>query len=116
MLIHNAISFQEEIPQLNTYWDKYLEFQERLEVPAKTILLEEGKKAGYYFFIERGCIRAFFNNNGKDITVQFFFENDGLASFESFLNRTPSSFTIETIEPSGITGWRRFMSIIYWRN
>jgi len=34
--------------------------------------------------------------------VQFFFENEGLTSFESFVNHTPSFVTIETIEPSVI--------------
>jgi CRP-like cAMP-binding protein len=96
MLFH----FKEKYPQLSFYWDKYLEFQKRVEVPAKTIMLEEGNIAEYYIFIEKGCIRLCFNNNGDDKTVQFFFENDGLSSFESFLKSTPSLFTIETIEPS----------------
>ena len=96
MLFH----FKDKFPQLNPYWDKYLEFQKRMEVPAKTILLEEGKVSGNYIFIEKGCVRLAFNNNGSDKTVQFFFENEGLTSFESFLKNTPSLFNIESIEPS----------------
>ncbi|HEY0246557.1 MAG TPA: Crp/Fnr family transcriptional regulator [Mucilaginibacter sp.] len=96
MLFH----FKDKFPQLTPYWDKYLEFQKRMEVPAKTILLEEGTVSGHYIFVEKGCIRAGFNNNGNDKTVQFFFEKEGLTSFESFLKNTPSLFTIETIEPS----------------
>ena len=96
MLFH----FKDKFPQLSVYWDKYLEFQKRMEVPAKTVLLEEGKVSGHYFFVEKGCVRLCFNNNGNDKTVQFFFENEGLTSFESFLKNTPSLFTIETIEPS----------------
>lgn len=96
MLFH----FKDKYPQLIPYWDKYLEFQKRIEVPAKTVLLEEGKVSGNFIFIEKGCIRAAFNNNGNDKTAQFFFENEGLSSFESFLKNTPSVFTIETIEPS----------------
>lgn len=65
-------------------------------------MLKEGKVSDQYIFIEQGSIRAFFNNNGNDKTVQFFFENEGLTSFESFINNTPSLFTIETIEPSVI--------------
>lgn len=84
------------------YWDKYLEFQKRMEVPAKTVLLEEGKVSGNYIFIEKGCVRATLNNNGNDITMQFFFENEGLSSFESFIKNTPSLLSIETIEPSVI--------------
>jgi CRP-like cAMP-binding protein len=96
MLFH----FRTKFPQLNAYWDRYLEFQKRLDIPAKTILLEEGKKSQNYIFIEKGCVRSSFNNNGEDKTVQFFFENEGLASFDSFVNDVPSQFTIETIEPS----------------
>lgn len=92
--------FRNKFPQLNPFWDKYLEYQKRLEVPAKTILLEEGKVSQHYIFIEKGCVRAFFYNKGEDKTVQFFFENEGLASLESFVNNTPSAFTVETIEPS----------------
>jgi CRP-like cAMP-binding protein len=96
MLFH----FKKRFPALNPFWDKYLEFQQRLEIPAKTILLAEGKVSQQYIFIEQGCVRAFFNNNGNDKTVQFFFENEGLTSFDSFINNTPSQFAIETIAPS----------------
>jgi len=96
MLFH----FRNQFPQLNPFWDKYLEFQQRLEVPAKTILLDEGKVSQNYIFIEKGCVRIFFNTDGSDKTVQFLFENEGLTSFESFVNNTPSAFTIETIELS----------------
>ena len=73
-----------------------------MELPAKSILLEEGKISQNYIFVEKGCVRFFFNNNGDDKTVQFFFENEGLTSFDSFINNSPSLFTIETIEPSVI--------------
>jgi len=94
--------FANQFPQLNAYWDKYLPFQKRMETPAKTILLNEGQISQNYIFIEKGCVRMFFNDNGDDKTVQFFFENEGLTSFDSFVNNVPSLFTIETIEPSVI--------------
>lgn len=94
--------FANQFPQLNAYWDKYLPFQKRMESPAKTILLTEGQVSQNYIFIEKGCVRMFFNDNGSDKTVQFFFENEGLTSFDSFVNNVPSLFTIETIEPSVI--------------
>ena len=54
------------------------------------------------FLLRKDAYRLFFNNNGDDKTVQFFFENEGLTSFDSFVNNVPSLFTIETIEPSVI--------------
>ena len=98
MLFH----FKDKFPQLNNYWENYLPFQKRLEVAAKSVLLDEGKVSQNYIFIEKGCVRLYFNKNGDDKTVQFFFENEGLTSFDSFVNHTPSIFTIETIEPSVI--------------
>lgn len=73
---------------------------QRLEVPAKTALLKEGQISQNYILIEKGCVRAYFDKDGVDKTVQFFFENSGLSSFDSFVNEQPSLFTIETIEPS----------------
>jgi len=97
MLFH----FRSQFPHLNAYWEKYLPFQQRLELPAKTVILQEGRKASRYIFVEKGCLRLYFvGNTGDDKTVQFFFENEGLTSLDSFLNDTPSLFTIETIEPS----------------
>lgn len=96
MLFH----FKDQFPALNRYWDRYLEYQKRMEVPAKSILLEEGRVSMHYIFIEKGCVRAAINSKGKDKTVQFFFENEGLSSLESFLGGKPSMFKIETIESS----------------
>jgi CRP-like cAMP-binding protein len=70
----------------------------KLEVPAKTTLLKEGEIAKKIFFIEKGCIRVWFNNDGKDLTTQFFFENETVASIESLKKEVPSLLNIETIE------------------
>ncbi len=44
-------------------------------------------------------LRAWINNNGRDVTFQFFFENEAVSSSESFRKNIPGFFTIETIEP-----------------
>ena len=56
-------------------------------IPSKTMLLEEGKVADRLCFIRKGCLRLFFNNEGKDITFQFFFEGDFVASFDSLYKK-----------------------------
>ncbi|PSK90460.1 Crp/Fnr family transcriptional regulator [Taibaiella chishuiensis] len=80
-------------------WHKYIHLFKRLEVPARTVLLQEGDIAKRAFFVLRGCLRVCFNNKGRDITTQFFFEGQGVASIESFRTGKPSLFGIETIEP-----------------
>lgn len=71
-----------------------------LFVPARTLLLEEGQVADTLYYIRKGCLRLFFWNDGKDITFQFFFEGDFVASFDSMYRRQPSLFSLESIEPS----------------
>ncbi|ANH79892.1 cyclic nucleotide-binding protein [Niabella ginsenosidivorans] len=73
-------------------------FRQR-HVPAREILLREGAISKMAFYIEKGSLRLWFNNNGADVTFQFFFEGEGVSSVESFRNRQPSLFTIQTIEP-----------------
>lgn len=75
---------------------------ETLSIPQKTILLEEGKIADRIYLIRKGCLRLFFYNEGKDITFQFFFENDFVASFDSLYKGTPSMFSLESLEPSEV--------------
>lgn len=84
---------------MKSEWDKLSHLFTRQEVPAKTILLQEGKISRTMFFIEKGCFRTWVNVNGKDITTQFFFEGDSVSSIESFRTKQPSLYSIESIEP-----------------
>jgi len=92
--------FRNKFPLTDEKWMEYTNYFNRLEVPAKTTLLEEGEISKKLFIIEKGCIRVWFNNNGKDLTTQFFFENKSVASIESFMKKFPSQAAVETIEPS----------------
>ncbi|WP_430612553.1 Crp/Fnr family transcriptional regulator [Flavobacterium sp. JP2137] len=82
----------------NAAWDTFKHLFKRQEIPAKTMLLKEGEIAKQAFYIEKGCLRICFNNEGKDITFQFFFEGESVSSIESFRTNQPSLFTIESIE------------------
>lgn len=80
-------------------WQRYAPCFARLEVPARTVLLREGEVAWRAFLIEQGCLRVWFNSQGKDVTFQFFFEHQTVSSLESFRQHAPSLFYLETIEP-----------------
>ena len=92
--------FRNKFPLTDEKWNEYIGYFNRMDVPAKTTLLEEGEVSKKLYIIEKGCIRVWFNNNGKDLTTQFFFENQSVASIESFMKKLPSPTNIETIEPS----------------
>lgn len=92
--------FKNNFPLSDLEWNDYISYFKRIQVPAKTILLQEGEISKKLFLIEKGCIRVCFNHHGKDLTFQFFFENNTVSSIESFIKKFPSPVTIETIEPS----------------
>jgi len=92
----------ERLPHLKDRLEKYAGLFQRLEVPAKTVLLQEGEISKRSFHVEKGCLRVWFNNNGRDVTCQFMFENQVVSSADSFRKNIPSAFTIEAIEPSVI--------------
>ncbi len=64
----------------------------------KTMLVREGEVPDELMLITRGCIRAWYNAAGQDITLQFFFEGEPVTALESFLNQTPSAIYMETLE------------------
>jgi CRP-like cAMP-binding protein len=78
-------------------WDRYQHYFNEITVPAKTLLLKEGETSKNIYFVKKGCLRLWFNNYGKDVTFQFFIENQAVSCI---LGRKPSFFNLESIEPS----------------
>ena len=97
--------FDQWIDKIRADKEKWIIFQDSFverKIASKTILLHEGEVSNHAHFIKKGCLRQWFNKDGKDITFQFFFENQPVASIDSFIHSQPSLFTIESIEPSTI--------------
>jgi CRP/FNR family transcriptional regulator, anaerobic regulatory protein len=69
------------------------------QVPAKFILVEEGKVARELYFILKGLVRLYYTKDGLEITGFFFKENLFASSYDSFLRKVPGLQTLETIEP-----------------
>lgn len=83
-------------------WEIFRPYFKQVKVAARTVLLQEGKISRRMFFIEKGCLRTWVNNDGKEITTQFFFEGNSVSSIESFRTNQPSLYSIETIEPCAL--------------
>jgi CRP-like cAMP-binding protein len=79
--------------------DKYSDLLKQINISQKTILIKEGDIIKSIYFVKKGCLRLWFNNQGNDITYQFFFENQVVSGF---LDEEKSMFTLESIEPSTI--------------
>ncbi|KAB1228699.1 Crp/Fnr family transcriptional regulator [Chryseobacterium viscerum] len=90
------------IPDIHSFLKTELHLLAEVTYPAKTILLVEGKVSDRMFFVKSGALRAFFYQDGKELTLEFITENQAVSSFDSFLNGTPSEFVIETLEPTTV--------------
>jgi CRP-like cAMP-binding protein len=71
-----------------------------LELQNGDTIVKEGQYANKAYFIIKGCARAYYLKDGKDITDWFGFENDFISSINSFYLDIPSPHYIETLEPS----------------
>jgi CRP-like cAMP-binding protein len=71
------------------------------KVPSGTVLLPAGEVATKLHIVLNGCLRMYvIKEDGKEVTLQFFVENQMVASFESAMTGTPSRSYIDAVEDS----------------
>ena len=71
---------------------------EEMTAQRREVLLPAGAVADRVFLIQSGILRESFVEDGKDVTVQFFFEGQAVASIASFWEGKPSEVSIEAVE------------------
>lgn len=60
--------------------------------------IKEGQTARSIAFVEKGCLRLYYDSSVKESCNDFFFENSVVASLSSFLSQTPSIVNIVALE------------------
>lgn len=91
------------IPELEPHWNEIKKIFKIKKIPAKTTLLESGDVSKYQYIVSKGCLRLFIiKDDGNDVTVQFFFENQMVASMESAFTGKPGRMYLESIEDSEV--------------
>lgn len=61
-----------------------------------------GEISNYLHYIAEGSARSYYIRENRDITVSFSLEREFVTAMHSFITRTPSHETIETLEKSKI--------------
>jgi CRP-like cAMP-binding protein len=69
-----------------------------VNVPKGTILVSHKERCRNLFFIQKGLVRGFYYDEGKEITNWFAQQEEFATSFYSFITNEPSPETIETLE------------------
>jgi len=70
------------------------------EFDKKQLLIKEGEVEQYLNFVAKGLARKFFYKNKEELVTQIAREHDLISSYESFLTGNPSTYAVETIEPT----------------
>ena len=66
------------------------------------VIIQQGEVSKCLYYVEQGCLRSWFNKDGKDVSFQFFLAGSFIASFESFAFDDTSPYIVESILPSSI--------------
>lgn len=72
------------------------------QVPRKFALVRQGQVAKELYFINKGMLRLFYENEGDEITAFIFRENLFASSYDSFLRQTPSIQSLEALEEADL--------------
>lgn len=71
-------------------------------LPKNSLLLEIGKRAKSMFFIHKGLARAYYFQDGKDITDYFAIDGQFIGAVPSLIDGLPSKKGIQLIEASEV--------------
>ena len=69
----------------------------------KSIVTTAGEVENYINFIDSGLVRKYYKKINEEINTQISYEGHIIHSQESFHSRTPSEYSIETIEPTELS-------------
>jgi len=71
-------------------------------------LLREGEICQHKIFVSKGLLKAYrLKEDGSETIMRFAAENSWIVDHESYHNRTPTKYNIETIEDSEVILWGR---------
>lgn len=64
----------------------------------KKFILTQGQTSRYIYFIDKGLVRSFYIDDGKEVTGWFMAENDVIISVKSFFMQLPSEEYLQALE------------------
>ncbi|MEL6558961.1 MAG: Crp/Fnr family transcriptional regulator [Bacteroidota bacterium] len=77
-----------------------LEQFEEVDFKKNDYLIERGKKANFYYFLESGFLRSItIDLEGNDITTKFFSRNDIVIDWHSYFLKKPCKESIQALTP-----------------
>ena len=100
-VIKSIVSLTEEEEQA------FLDILEVKFLDKKEFLLKQGEICNKITFINSGCLRAFYNIDGVENTVQFFFGDSWYTDYASFLTGNPAVENMQALEPTEVVQFKK---------
>jgi CRP-like cAMP-binding protein len=99
-IVEKVISIFNSIhPVSKNLKEKIFEGSDVIQIKKKNLLLDIGETSKYSFFIYKGALRSYYlDQEGKDNTSWFLFENELAISVFSFFSQKPSFEALEALE------------------
>ncbi|WP_299368454.1 Crp/Fnr family transcriptional regulator [Winogradskyella sp.] len=69
-----------------------------VETKKGDIILQEGQRAKYLYFVEKGMLHNFYFHDGRQVSSWFYSEGQFITAWSSFYLQRPSFETIECLE------------------
>lgn len=73
---------------------------ETKQYPKNQIIHRSQTICHYLYFVQSGVVRAFYYQDGKDVTAHIAIDQGAITAIDSFIQRSPSKYTIELLEDS----------------
>ncbi|MBL7916953.1 MAG: Crp/Fnr family transcriptional regulator [Bacteroidia bacterium] len=89
-----------EHPLEDKHFDMLLKLMFEKSFDKKDLLVEEGSKNNYIYFVEQGsCFSYLTESNGEKQVVQFAIEGNWISDLGSFFSEQKSTYSLEALEP-----------------
>jgi CRP-like cAMP-binding protein len=90
--------FLDGFPALAEHKPQLMEELQTIAFPKGSLLIREGQALNYCYFVLKGCIRQYVNDNGMEKTTNFFTEHQGVVSFSAGPENLFSDHYLECLE------------------
>ena len=84
-------------PQTDEDWLLFTAIVEPVAFQKNDFLIQAGQVEQYIYYVVEGMVRLFLNDDGKDISLDFVFNNDFVSAYSSFLSGQPTAFTVQAL-------------------
>jgi CRP-like cAMP-binding protein len=97
-ILRTALAEYAEIPEAE--WRHFWSQMRVRDFAPREHLVREGHPTSAIHFIVSGLVRMYYNRDGRELVRGFDFEGRWATVYESVLTGEPSTFSIETLEPT----------------